>query len=114
VYLTVQEIADELRIPKRSAYELIKREMVHVRAGRHIRITRASFVSWKRNTQRGTCESFGNESDLTEAAPQPTGRTSLAAESRQDARRFDSLARGKKRSSSTEPIHVSRPRRERA
>lgn len=46
VYLTAQDIAGELRIPLRTAYTYV-RQMRHLKAGRHVRVSRASFEQWK-------------------------------------------------------------------
>lgn len=99
VYLTIADIAAELRISKRSAYDLMK-AMSHLRAGRLIRVSRAAFERWKRDH---TLE------------PQPTPRSRLdevaalfgkvAREARQRGKAGDL--------SEKEPIHVSRPPRKR-
>lgn len=110
LYLTVAEVAAELQVPLRTAYTYVAK-MKHLKMGRLVRVSRASFEAWKRETE---CESSGNESVLMEPEEGRTGQTSLAAESRRASRRSDSLARGKQASSSKEPIHVSQPRRARA
>jgi excisionase family DNA binding protein len=105
-YLTAQDIANELKVPLRTAYTYAQ-AMRHLKIGRNVRVTRAAFEAWKREHE---CRATSGQ----EESRGSSGRTSTGAASRRAAHRSDSLARGRMRDSFIEPIHVSQPRRERA
>lgn len=54
-YLTVPEVAAELRLSKRTAYYLISiGEIPHVRVGRSIRIYRSTLETWRRRREESS------------------------------------------------------------
>ena len=111
MYLTVAEIAAEMHWAVRTAYVYVTTQMTYVQAikGGTIRVSRAAFEAWKRESE---CRAnSGDASEQTEARGGRTGRTSLAAESRRDARTSARQERGSKPANSKERIHVSQPRK---
>ncbi len=95
MYLTAKDIAAELTIPLRSAYEVMK-EMSHLRIGRSIRVSRAAFDAWQR-------------ARIVESVDTTVGgrRYSSAAQSRRAAR--EARQRGRLIPERREPIRVTQP-----
>ena len=101
-YLTPADIARELGVSVRSAYEYI-RTMRHLRIGKHLRVSRASFESWKQCR-----ENSGDEMEAVRG-----GRISTGAESRRGARIYKPLARGSGSENEKAQPRVTMPRAKR-
>ncbi len=113
MYLTVNEIAAELQVSVRTAYEYA-RQMTRLVGGRTVRVSRASFEAWKRKHTLEPCETSSSERGRTEQTVRAGGRTSTAGASRRAARTSALPRRGDAARNDREPIHITQPRKERA
>ncbi|MFB6357069.1 MAG: helix-turn-helix domain-containing protein, partial [bacterium] len=54
--LTVEEVADYLRIARRRAYDLVRREGLRLKLGRRVRIPKDRFKKWLKEKDEGEVE----------------------------------------------------------
>ncbi len=110
MYLTARDIAGELQIPVRTAYEYMG-QMLRLRAGRHVRVSRAAFEAWKRRQEEEPCRNSSDGSARMGASGEHGGRISMGGASRRVAETCVPRRPGDELASDVGPIRATQPRR---